>query len=82
MKPVIITTHRGAVVAEELAKQADMADRLDVFEAEQFIAGNLYEIGKFAQVGRQATAKQLISEYNTIVEECETDPSLRIDVAQ
>jgi len=82
MKPVIITTYRGAVLAEGLAEQTDMADRIDIFEAEQFIAGNLYEIGKFAQAGRRTTAEQLISEYNTIVDECETDPSLRIDVAR
>ncbi|HDR14898.1 MAG TPA: DUF4928 domain-containing protein [Desulfobacteraceae bacterium] len=82
LKPVIITTYRGALLAEGLAEQADMADRLDVFEAEQFIAGNLYEIGKFAQAGRRTTAEQLISEYNAIVDECETDPSLRIDVAR
>jgi hypothetical protein len=82
MKPVIITTYNGVLTAEAFAKQADMTDRLDVFDAEQFIAGNLYEIGKFAQTGRRATAEQLISEYNTIVDECETDPSLRIDVAQ
>ena len=82
MKPVIITTYRGALLAEGLAEQADMADRLDVFEAEQFIAGNLYEIGKFAQAGRRTTAEQLISEYNAIVDECETDPSLKIDVAR
>nr|WP_281425983.1 DUF4928 family protein [Methylomagnum ishizawai] len=81
MKLVIITTGRGAVVAEGLAEQAGIADRLDVFEAEQFIAGNLYEIGKFAQAGRRTTTEQLISEYNAIVDECETDPGLRIEVA-
>lgn len=81
-KPVIITTYRGASLAEGLAEQADMADRLDVFEAEQFLAGNLYELGKFAQVGRRTTAEQLIHEYNTIVDECETDPGLRIDLAK
>ena len=81
MKPVIITTNRGALIAEGLAEQADMADRIDVFEAEQFLAGNLYEIGKFAQAGRRATAEQLISKYNAIVDKCETDPSLRIDFA-
>ena len=82
MKPVIITTYRGTLLAEGLAEQADMADRLDVFEAEQFLAGNLYEIGKFAQAGRRTTAEQLISEYNAIVDECETDPGLRIDLTQ
>jgi len=81
MKPVIIT-YRGTSLAEGLAEQADMADRLDIFDAEQIIAGNLYEIGKFARAGRRTTAEQLISEYNAIVDECETDPSLRIDVAR
>lgn len=82
MKPVIITLDRGTVLAEELAAQADMADRLDVFDAEQFLAGNLYEIGKFAQAGRRTTAEQLIREYNAIIDECETDPSLLIDFAR
>lgn len=70
------------MLAEGLAEQDVLADRLDVLEADQFIAGNLYEIGKFAQIGRRTTAEQLISEYNAIVDECETDPSLRIDVAR
>jgi len=81
LKPMIITTHRGAVLAEGLAEQAGIGERLDIFEAEQFLAGNLYELGKFAQSGRRATAEQLVSEYNRIVDECETDPSLRIDVS-
>lgn len=82
MKAVIITTYRGALLAEGLAEQADMADRIDVFEVEQFLAGNLYEIGKFAQAGRRTTAEQLISEYNAIVDKCETDPALRINFAR
>lgn len=82
LKPIIITTHRGALLAEGLADQADMADRLDVFEAEQFLAGNLYEIGKFAQAGRRTTAEQLVFQYNSIIDDCETDPSLKIDIAR
>jgi hypothetical protein len=82
MKPIIITTNRGALLAEGLAEQANMTDRIDVFEAEQFLAGNLYEIGKFAQSGRRTTAEQLISKYNAIVDECETDPSLLIDMTR
>ena len=82
MKPLIITTRRGVLLAEGLAEQGDMVDRLDVFEAEQFLAGNLYEIGKFAQDGRRTTAERLIFEYNAIINECETDPSLRINLAR
>jgi len=57
-------------------------DRVDIFEAEQFLAGNLYEIGKFGGTGRKATATQLVAEYNKIIGEHETDPSLRIEVAK
>ncbi len=80
LKPLIITTSRGAIMAEGLAEQINIAERLDIFEAVQFLAGNVYEIGKFAQDGRQTTAEQLINEYNVIIDACETDPSLRIDV--
>lgn len=82
LKSVIITTQRGAVIADGLAEQTGLVDRLDIFEAEQFLAGNLYELGKFAPLGRRTTAKQLVEEYNQIIDECETDPSLRIEVSQ
>jgi hypothetical protein len=78
-KPVIITTDKGVAAAEVLAGTAGISDRVDVFDAEQFLAGNLYELGKFKQIGRKATADQLIEEYNKIIESCETDPSLRIE---
>lgn len=79
LKPVIITYHRGAITAEELSIQLDIKDRLDIFEAEQFLAGNLYEIGKFNEKGRYTTTEQLIKAYNQIISECESDPSLRIE---
>lgn len=81
LRPLIITTEDGVKVAEGLANQSGIFARLDVFEAEQFLAGNLYEIGKFGQAGRKATAKELVTEYNKIIDECETDPSLKIDIA-
>ena len=78
---MLITLQRGVLVAEELASQVGIADRLDVFEGEQFLAGNVYELGKFADMGRRATARQIVDRYNGIVDACETDPSLRIEVA-
>lgn len=80
MRPVIITIDRGLPIASGLAEQAGIAERVDVFEAEQFLASNLYEIGKFASSGRRVTAENLITEYNSIVAKCETDPSLRIEI--
>jgi len=80
LRPVIVTTYRGAPVAEALAEQQGIGERVDVFEAEQFIAGNLYEIGKLGEAGRRATAEALVERYNEIVDQCETDVSLRIQV--
>jgi len=82
LKPIIITLQKGAAVAEGLAEQSGILSRLDIFEAEQFLAGNLYELGKFAHAGRRTTAEQLIREYNSIIKTCETDPSLYINLTK
>ena len=80
LRPVVVTTHRGIPLAEGLSEQAGIADRVDIFEAEQFIAGNLYELGEFAASGRRIKAEELIERYNEIINECETDPGLRIEL--
>lgn len=79
VRPMIVTTARGLTAAEVLAENSGIGDRVDVFEAEQFIALNLYELGKFAADGRKIAVGDLVTRYNEIVEEVETDPSLRIE---
>jgi len=78
-RPIIITTSRGLAAAEVLAENADLGERIDIFEAEQFIALNLYELGKFAAEGRRVAVGDVVTRYNEIVEEVETDPSLKIE---
>ena len=79
-KPVIVTLGQGVTVAEALGANAGIANRIDVFDAEQFIALNLYEIGKFELAGRRTAITDLIRRYNDIVDEFETDPSLKIEL--
>lgn len=79
LRPVLVTMQRGLTVSEALAENAGLADRVDVFEIEQFIALNLYEIGKFAPEGRRIAVADLVTRYNEIVEEVETDPSMKIE---
>ncbi len=81
-RPVIVTTRRGASTAEGLADNAGILDRLDLLEFEQFLATNLYELGRFAAEQRRLTIAELVARYNAIVEIHETDPSLRIEMAQ
>jgi hypothetical protein len=80
LRPMIVTTQTRAAAADQLAEVAGIADRVDVFDAEQFLAGNVYELGEFHAAGRRATVDQLAAAYNSIVDEHETDPSLRIEV--
>jgi hypothetical protein len=79
-RPILVTLQKGLTVAEGLASNVGLADRIDIFEIEQFIALNLYEIAKFAADGRRIAVTDLVERYNKIVDEFETDPSLLIEL--
>lgn len=80
LRPIIVTTNQGAGGAEALASVAGIEGRIDVFEIEQFVAANVYELSRFAQSARRVTVEQLVEKYNAIIEDCETDQSLRIEI--
>jgi hypothetical protein len=77
-----VTLDRRVTVAEGLAENAGLAERLDIFAVEQFIALNLYELGSFLAAGRSTAIADLVARYNEIVGEVETDPSLCIELRQ
>lgn len=78
LRPLIVTIGRGSALAEGLLLNAGLEGRVDVFEAEQFVATNVYELSRFSADERRVTVEQLLDQYNAIVSACETDPSLRI----
>ena len=77
-RPIIVTVSNKIAVAEELAAQIGIKERIDVFDIEQFLAANVYELSKFKKDGRMVTVKEIIELYNKIVEQCESDPGLKI----
>lgn len=77
-----MTRQRGLTVAEALADNVGLGNRIDVFEIAQFIAINIYELGKFNAEGRRIALSEFIARYNEIVDEVETDPGLKIEVKQ
>ena len=82
IRPVLVTGQRGLTVAEGLADNAGLGDRIDIFEIEQFIALHLYE-REFAGDGRRvAPVSDLVNRYNEIIDDVETDPSLKIEFRQ
>jgi len=78
LRPLIITTQSGVGGAMALAKNFDVAERIDILEIEQFVATNVYEWSAFQQAKRTLTVRQLVEAYNRIIDQCETDPSLKI----
>lgn len=79
-RPMLVTLQPALTVAEGLAGNVGLGDRIDIFEIEQFIALNLYEWGKFETDGRKTAVTALVERYNEIVKEFETDPSLKIEL--
>jgi hypothetical protein len=80
LKPIIVTTNRGIAAAEAFAEQLGIEGRIDLLEIEQFIATNIYEISGFEQTKQDVTVKGLINKYNEIINSCETDLSLQIEI--
>jgi len=77
-RPIIVTTNPGVAGAVSLATVAGIADRVDVVDAGQFIAMNLYELSGFKAAERKITVESFVQRYNSIVAAHETDPALRI----
>ncbi len=80
LRPIIVTIEDATGSAKVLARNAGVEERIDVLEIEQFIATNVYEWSLFQHRNRPTSIAELIKAYNAIVDQCETDPSLRIDI--
>ena len=80
LRPLIVTSTRGCTVADGLAEQAGIANRIDILDAEQFLAANLHEWGRFTAERRSVATGELIARYNQLIDEFETDPSLKVEL--
>lgn len=77
--PVIITIFDRVHTALNLAEDAGLAGRVEVWDIQQFLSANVYEHSLFDEAKRNSTLADIVSRYNNIVLEAETDPSLRIE---
>lgn len=80
LRPVVVTIAESRAGIESIAKGFQIEGRIDVIEAEQFIATNILEWGQFAEKSHRSEIARLITQYNAIVQEFETDPSLIIEI--
>jgi len=78
LRPVIVTTESGMGGANALARNAGLAERIDILEVEQFIATAIYEKSEFSESKRAIAVRDLLERYNAIVDMSESDPSLKV----
>lgn len=78
-KPVIITIKERTHTAQTMLEDAGIADRVEIWDIQQFLATNIMEHSGFIQSDRNATLAEIITRYNQIIDAVETDPSLKIE---
>jgi hypothetical protein len=81
LRPLVISTHAGAALAETLAEEEGFGRRIEVLDIMQFLVANMLEWTAFDGQQRRGTFEELVTRYNAIIDKCETDPSLKIEVA-
>lgn len=75
--PVLVVRSRSVGTATDLANRVGIDDRVDVLSIEQVVS--LAVLGLEGQEeGRKAVLERIVARYNEIVDEVETDPSLKI----
>jgi hypothetical protein len=77
--PVIITIFDRVLSALDLAADAELSGSVDVWDIQQFLATNINEHSLFDSTARNTKLADIIEKYNSIIDEKETDPSLKIE---
>ena len=66
LKPVIVTSGNGVSGAAFLLDGANLADRVDVLDAGQFLTANVYERSLFQAAECHVTLTNLFHRYNEL----------------
>ncbi len=80
IRPVIITIAGRVKTARDLAEDAGISERLEVWDIQQFLSMNVYEHGLFERCERIKTVSKIVGGYNEIIDKYESDPSLKIEM--
>jgi hypothetical protein len=77
--PIIITIFDRVRTALDLASDAGLGGRVEVWDIQQFLSTNISEHSLFDGSARNMTIAEIVGCYNDIIDQYETDPSLCIE---
>lgn len=78
-QPVIITIYERVHTAITMIEDAGLTGRVEVWDIQQFLSSNVMEHSGFVDGNRNSTLADIVGKYNQIIDEVETDPSLKIE---
>ena len=76
LNPLIISLGNGVVAAQNHAGAVGLEKKIEILEWKQFLVANVFEHSRFSSRNRKVAFEKIISLYNEIVEQVETDPGL------
>lgn len=79
LHPIIVTVRSRVNTAWDLAADGGIDKRVEIWDVQSFLSTNIHEHGRFESMARHGTIERIVTEYNRIVHQCETDPSLNIE---
>lgn len=79
LSPVIVTVSGRVTTARSLLEDAGIGGRVEVWDLQQLISTSVLERAVFSSAARRDALSELVEGYNAIIDECETDPSLKIE---
>ena len=80
-RPVIVTNPKPLIAAEVLAESEGLGGRIEFVDFEQFACVQLYSLGGYRASDVRQQLSRLIETYNSIIDQVEPSPSLRIALA-
>ena len=78
LRPVLVVRGRSVSTATDLANREGVEDRVDVLAFEQLISLGVFALEGLAVEERKSILGRIVARYNEIIDEVETDPSLKI----
>ena len=78
--PVIVTLRSQLGAVTTLAENHGISDRLSILGISQFLTSNFLEKGHFDKVKAKVAMKEAVVRYNELIEEFETDLSMKIKI--
>lgn len=82
IRPIVVTAPGRLAAIDGLLDTANIADRVDVLDIEQFLAANLHEHALFQRKSQRPKVGALIDRYNELIDEFENEPALRIEITK